>query len=94
MTEDYNVDPRTIHIDQRKRDTRRDAWNRDYGEFEEACKIEPKKDYTIWLFAIFFCFLLILMSGCTTLEVGVQYGKIAYNKCADLDNWQCLWYDE
>ena len=94
MKEDYKVDPRTIHIDQRKRDTRRDAWNRDYGEFEEACKIEPKKDYTIWLFAIFFSFLLILMSGCTTLEVGVHYGKIAYNKCADLDNWQCLWYDD
>ena len=94
MKEDYKVDPRTIHIDQRKRDTRRDAWNRDYGEFEEACKIEPKKDYTIWLFAIFFCFLLILMSGCTTLEGGVHYGKVAYNKCADLDNWQCLWYDD
>ena len=100
MKEDYKVDPRTIHIDQRKRDTRRDAWNRDYltasewAEIEEACKIEPKKDYTIWLFAIFFCFLLILMSGCTTLEVGVHYGKVAYNKCADLDNWQCLWYDD
>ena len=94
MTEDYKVDPRTIHIDPRKRDTRRDAWNRDYGEFEEACKIEPKKDYTIWLFAIFFSFLLILMSGCTTLEVGVHYSKIVYNKCGDLDNWQCLWYDD
>ena len=100
MKEDYKVDPRKIHIDQRKKDTRRDAWNRDYltasewAEIEEACKIEPKKDYTIWLFAIFFCFLLILMSGCTTLEVGVHYGKVAYNKCADLDNWQCLWYDD
>ena len=100
MKEDYKVDPRKIHIDQRKKDTRRDAWNRDYltasewAEIEEACKIEPKKDYTIWLFAIFFSFLLILMSGCTTLEVGVHYGKVAYNKCADLDNWQCLWYDD
>ena len=28
--EDYKVDPRTIHIDQRKQDTRRDAWDRDY----------------------------------------------------------------
>ena len=37
---------------------------------------------------------VILMSGCTTLEVGVHYGKVAYNKCSDLDNWQCLWYDE
>ena len=30
MTEDYKVDPRTIHIDQRKKDVRRDAWDRDY----------------------------------------------------------------
>ena len=37
--------------------------------------------------------VIILMSSCTTLEVGVHYGKIAYNKCEDLDNWQCLWYD-
>ena len=28
--EDYKVDPRSIHVDQRKRDTRRDAWDRDY----------------------------------------------------------------
>ena len=26
----YKVDPRTIHVDQRKKDTRRDAWDRDY----------------------------------------------------------------
>ena len=36
---------------------------------------------------------VILMSSCTSLEVGVHYGKVAYNKCSDLDNWQCLWYD-
>ena len=35
-----------------KKDTRRDAWDRDYkpvdySEFEEACKIEPKKDGSI-----------------------------------------------
>ena len=35
----------------------------------------------------------ILMSGCTSIELGVHYGKVAYNKCSDLDNWQCLWYD-
>ena len=38
------------------------------------------------------------LSGCihqmpSTLEVVVNTGKIAYNKCSDLDNWQCLWYD-
>ena len=36
---------------------------------------------------------VILMSSCTTLEVGVHYGKVAYNKCGDLDRWDCLWYD-
>ena len=30
MKEDYKVDPRNIHIDQRKKDTRRKAWDRDY----------------------------------------------------------------
>ena len=37
---------------------------------------------------------VLCLSSCTTLEVGVHYGKIAYNKCEALDNWQCLWYDE
>ena len=44
-------------------------------------------------FAILFLFVMIL-GGCTTLEVGVHYSKMAYNKCYALDNWQCLWYDE
>ena len=37
---------------------------------------------------------VILMSGCTSLELGVHYGKVAYNKCGDLDRWDCLWYDK
>ena len=32
-------------------------------EFEEACKIEPKKDYTIWFFALFFVAILVLVSN-------------------------------
>ena len=53
----------------KKIDTRRDAWNRDYmpadyyKEFEEACKIEPKKDYTIWVFAFFFISVLVLVGS-------------------------------
>ena len=44
MIEDYKVDPGSINVDQRKKDTRRDAWDRDYKpldykEFEEACKL-------------------------------------------------------
>ncbi len=58
--EDYKVDPGSIKVDQRKKDTRRDAWNRDYmpldySEFEEACKIEPKK--TIRLCSLHFSLL-------------------------------------
>ena len=30
MIEDYKVDPGSINVDQRKKDTRRDAWDRDY----------------------------------------------------------------
>ena len=53
----------------KKIDTRRDAWNRDYmpadyyKEFEEACKIEPKKDYTTWVFAFFFISVLVLVGS-------------------------------
>ena len=67
----------------------------DWKEFEEACKIEPIRSYKLQYVLIGFTLLCILfLSSCTSLEVGVHYGKIAYNKCADLDNWQCLWYDE
>jgi len=38
--------------------------------------------------------VMILMSSCTSLELGVHYGKVAYNKCSDLDRWNCLWYDK
>ena len=64
-------------------------------EVEKACSIEPKRSFK--LPSILICFVLLsvfLLSSCTTLEVGVHYGKMAYNKCSDLDNWQCLWYDK
>ena len=50
-----------------KKDTRRDAWDMDYltkadwEEIEEATKIHPKRDYTIWIFALFFVSVLILI---------------------------------
>jgi len=57
-----------INDPQIKKDTRRDAWDRDYlpldrKELEEATKIEPKKDFTIWFFALFFIAILVLVSG-------------------------------
>jgi len=53
-----------------KKDTRRDAWDRDYlpldrEKLEHATKIEPKKDYTIWFFAFFFIAVLILIGNQT-----------------------------
>ena len=64
-------------------------------EVEEACSIEPKRAFKLQYILISFVLLSVfLLSSCTTLEVGVHYGKMAYNKCSDLDNWQCLWYDK
>ena len=53
-----------------KKDTRRDAWDRDYlpldrEKLEHATKIEPKKDYTIWFSAFFFIAVLILIGNQT-----------------------------
>ena len=63
-------------------------------EVEKACAIEPKRSFKLQYILISFVLLSVfLLSSCTTLEVGVHYGKMAYNKCSDLDNWQCLWYD-
>ena len=68
---------------------------KDWKEFEEACKIEPIRSYKLQYVLIGFILLCILfLSSCTSLEVGVHYSKMAYNKCYALDNWQCLWYDE
>ena len=67
----------------------------DWKEFEEACKIEPIRSCKLQYVLIGFTLLCILfLSSCTSLEVGVHYSKMAYNKCYALDNWQCLWYDE
>ena len=41
MKEDYKVDPRNIHVDQRKKDTRREAWDRDVMPADWK-KSEPK----------------------------------------------------
>ena len=41
MKEDYKVDPLSIKFDQTKKDTRRDAWDRDYM-CSQYIKQEPK----------------------------------------------------
>ena len=46
MVEDYKVDPLSIKVDQRKQDTRRDAWDRDYMGSHYR-KVEPRSNRQI-----------------------------------------------
>jgi len=68
MKDDYKVDPRNIHIDQRKRDTRREAWDRDLmpADWEKS---EPKSNKQIsnaapiFVFAFFYICILIMIDS-------------------------------
>ena len=68
MKEDYKVDPRNIHIDQRKKDTRREAWDRDVMPADWK-KSEPKSNKKIsnaapvFIFALFYICILILIDS-------------------------------
>ena len=68
MNEDYKVDPRTIHIDQRKQDTRRDAWDRDYMGSHYK-KTYPKSDKRmenakpVFVFEFFYICIIWMMSS-------------------------------
>ena len=38
--------------------------------------------------------VLFMMSGCvSSIELAAHGVKTVYNKCSDLDKWNCLWYD-
>ena len=62
------VDPRAIHTDQRKQDTRRDAWDRD---IMPADWVKPEPTSTkqisnaapVLVFAFFFVCLLVLIDS-------------------------------
>ncbi len=62
------IDPRSIHIDQRKKDVRRDAWDRDYMGYYYI-REEPKSDKRIenakpvFIFAFFYIAIIIMMSS-------------------------------
>ena len=68
MKEDYKVDPRNIHIDQRKKDTRREAWDRDIMPADWK-KSEPKSNKQIsnaapvFVFAFFYVCILVMMGN-------------------------------
>ena len=64
----HKVDPKSIHADQRKRDTRRDAWDRDYMPADWV-KPEPKSDKRmenakpVFVFAFFYICIIFMMSS-------------------------------
>ena len=64
MKEDYKVDPLSIKFDQTKKDTRRDAWDRDYmGSYYSKPK-KPSVDMNItpvYVFAMFFIAILVMV---------------------------------
>ena len=68
MKEDYRVDPRNIHVDQRKKDTRREAWNRDVMPADWK-KSEPKiykkisNAAPVFVFAFFYVCILVMIDS-------------------------------
>ena len=68
MNEDYKVDPRNIHVDQRKKDTRREAWDRDVMPADWK-KSEPKSNKRIsnaapvFVFAFFYICILVMIDS-------------------------------
>ena len=68
MKEDYKVDPRNIHVDQRKKDTRREAWDRDLMPADWK-KSEPKSNKKIsnaipvFVFALFYICILVMIDS-------------------------------
>ena len=68
MKEDYRVDPRNIHVDQRKKDTRREAWDIDVMPADWK-KSEPKSNKQISnatpviVFAFFYVCILVMIDS-------------------------------
>jgi len=68
MKEDYKVDPLSIKYDQTKKDTRRDAWDRDYMGSHYKKQI-PKSNKQIsnatpvFIFAFFYVCILVMMDS-------------------------------
>ena len=68
MIEDYKVDPLSIKVDQTKRDTRRDAWDRDYMGQYYVKREPPTTQYIsscapVFVFAFFYVCILVMMGS-------------------------------
>ena len=64
----HKVDPRIIHADQRKQDTRRDAWDRDYmgGHYVKTYPPTSKQVSNaapVLVFAFFFVCILVMIDS-------------------------------
>ena len=64
----YKVDPRSIHVDQRKTDSRRDAWDRAYMPADWV-KPQPQTNKQIenakpvFIFALFYVAILVMIDS-------------------------------
>ena len=68
MNESYRVDPRNIHLDQRKKDTRREAWNRDHmpADWEKPVQKNNKQISNaapVFVFAFFYICILVMIDS-------------------------------
>tara|TARA_B110000444_G_scaffold252503_1_gene281930 strand:+ start:1215 stop:1427 length:213 start_codon:yes stop_codon:yes gene_type:complete len=68
MKEDYKVDPLSIKFDQTKKDTRRDAWDRDYmgGHYIKPEPVTTKKISNaapVLAFAFFYICILVMIGS-------------------------------
>ena len=68
MNEDYKVDPRNIHVDQRKKDTRREAWDRDVmpADWKKSVPKGNKKISNaapVFVFAFFYICILVMIDS-------------------------------
>jgi len=64
----HKVDPRAIHVDHRKQDTRRDAWDRDYmgGHYVKPVPTSTKQISNaapVLVFAFFFVCILVMIDS-------------------------------
>ena len=68
MKEDYKVNPLSIKVDQRKQDTRRDAWDRDYmgSPYVKSEPISNKRidnAKPVFIFAFFYICILVMIDS-------------------------------
>ena len=64
----HKVDPRIIHADQTKKDTRRDAWDRDYMGYyylreEPKSKKQISNATPVFIFAFFYVAILVMIGS-------------------------------